>query len=140
MITLADAKRVLAAAERKAEEIAQPMNIAVVDAGGACELAGDSVCDLARDERAAVDEAGVELQEIRAGVEARACVVGPSMLVRGVKESPDDHVGARLQRIIHGSGLEADGPVLSFQQKLLVRFKPARGSIVGQLDYCCRRR
>src|SRR6202161_2222842 len=34
MITLADAKRVLAAAERKAEEIAQPMNIAVVDAGG----------------------------------------------------------------------------------------------------------
>ena len=31
MITLADAKRVLAAAERKAEEIGQPMNIAVVD-------------------------------------------------------------------------------------------------------------
>jgi len=34
MITLSDAKRVLAAAERKAEEIKQPMNIAVVDAGG----------------------------------------------------------------------------------------------------------
>src|SRR5256885_15056655 len=34
MITLADAKRVLAAAERKAAEIGQPMNIAVVDAGG----------------------------------------------------------------------------------------------------------
>src|SRR6202046_1737661 len=34
MITLADAKRVIAAAERKAEEIGQPMNIAVVDAGG----------------------------------------------------------------------------------------------------------
>lgn len=34
MIKLADAKRVLAAAERKAEEIGQPMNIAVVDAGG----------------------------------------------------------------------------------------------------------
>jgi uncharacterized protein GlcG (DUF336 family) len=34
MITLADAKRVLAAAERKAEEIGQPMNIAVVDTGG----------------------------------------------------------------------------------------------------------
>jgi uncharacterized protein GlcG (DUF336 family) len=34
MITLADAKRVLDAAERKAEEIGQPMNIAVVDAGG----------------------------------------------------------------------------------------------------------
>jgi uncharacterized protein GlcG (DUF336 family) len=33
-VTLADAKRVIAAAERKAEEIAQPMNIAVVDAGG----------------------------------------------------------------------------------------------------------
>ena len=33
-ITLADARRVLAAAERKAEEIKQPMNIAVVDAGG----------------------------------------------------------------------------------------------------------
>ena len=34
MITLADAKRVIAAAERKAEEIGQTMNIAVVDAGG----------------------------------------------------------------------------------------------------------
>ena len=34
MITLADAKRVLAAAEQKAEQIGQPMNIAVVDAGG----------------------------------------------------------------------------------------------------------
>src|SRR3954463_5948312 len=34
MITLADAKRIIAAAERKAEEIKQPMNIAVVDAGG----------------------------------------------------------------------------------------------------------
>lgn len=33
-VTLADAKRIIAAAERKAEEIAQPMNIAVVDAGG----------------------------------------------------------------------------------------------------------
>lgn len=33
-ITLADARRVIAAAERKAEEIGQPMNIAVVDAGG----------------------------------------------------------------------------------------------------------
>jgi uncharacterized protein GlcG (DUF336 family) len=34
MITLADARRIIAAAERKAEEIGQPMNIAVVDAGG----------------------------------------------------------------------------------------------------------
>jgi uncharacterized protein GlcG (DUF336 family) len=34
MITLADARRVIAAAEHKAEEIGQPMNIAVVDAGG----------------------------------------------------------------------------------------------------------
>jgi uncharacterized protein GlcG (DUF336 family) len=34
MITLADAKRIIAAAERKAEQIGQPMNIAVVDAGG----------------------------------------------------------------------------------------------------------
>jgi uncharacterized protein GlcG (DUF336 family) len=34
MITLADARRVLAAAEKKAEEIRQPMNIAVVDGGG----------------------------------------------------------------------------------------------------------
>ena len=33
-VTLADARRVIAAAERKATEIAQPMNIAVVDAGG----------------------------------------------------------------------------------------------------------
>ena len=34
MITLADARRVIAAAEQKATEIGQPMNIAVVDAGG----------------------------------------------------------------------------------------------------------
>lgn len=34
MVTLNDARRVIAAAEKKAEEIGQPMNIAVVDAGG----------------------------------------------------------------------------------------------------------
>ena len=34
MLTLADARRVIAAAEQKAEEIGQPMNIAVVDQGG----------------------------------------------------------------------------------------------------------
>ncbi len=34
MITLADARRVISAAETKAAEIGQPMNIAVVDAGG----------------------------------------------------------------------------------------------------------
>ncbi len=34
MITLADARRIIAAAEEKAEEIGQPMNIAVADAGG----------------------------------------------------------------------------------------------------------
>src|ERR1700731_3482034 len=34
MITLDDARRVIAAAEKKAAEIGQPMNIAVVDAGG----------------------------------------------------------------------------------------------------------
>src|ERR1051325_7582781 len=34
MITLADARRIIAAAEEKAAEIGQPMNIAVVDAGG----------------------------------------------------------------------------------------------------------
>ena len=34
MITLADARRIIAAAEAKAAEIGQPMNIAVVDAGG----------------------------------------------------------------------------------------------------------
>src|ERR1700739_1805390 len=33
-VTLADAKRIITAAEKKAEEIGQPMNIAVVDAGG----------------------------------------------------------------------------------------------------------
>jgi uncharacterized protein GlcG (DUF336 family) len=33
-VTLADARRVIAAAERKALEIQQPMNVAVVDAGG----------------------------------------------------------------------------------------------------------
>ena len=34
MVTLKDAKAVIAAAEKKAEEIGQPMNIAVADAGG----------------------------------------------------------------------------------------------------------
>jgi uncharacterized protein GlcG (DUF336 family) len=34
MITLSDARKVLAAAEKKAQDIGQPMNIAVVDAGG----------------------------------------------------------------------------------------------------------
>src|SRR6185437_13066154 len=34
MITLQDARRVIAAAEKKAVEIGQPMNIAVVDGGG----------------------------------------------------------------------------------------------------------
>jgi uncharacterized protein GlcG (DUF336 family) len=34
MVTLADARRVIAAAEAKAAEIGQPMNIAVVDSGG----------------------------------------------------------------------------------------------------------
>ena len=34
MITLSDARRVITAAETKAREIGQPMNIAVVDAGG----------------------------------------------------------------------------------------------------------
>ena len=33
-ITLEEARRVIDAAERKAEEIGQPMDIAVVDAGG----------------------------------------------------------------------------------------------------------
>lgn len=34
MITLADARRIIAAAEKKAQEIGQPMNVAVVDQGG----------------------------------------------------------------------------------------------------------
>ena len=34
MVTLAEARRIIDAAERKAEEIGQPMNIAVADAGG----------------------------------------------------------------------------------------------------------
>jgi len=34
MITLADARRIISAAEQKAQEIGQPMNIAVVDHGG----------------------------------------------------------------------------------------------------------
>ncbi len=34
MITLADARRIIAAAEQHAQEIGQPMNIAVVDQGG----------------------------------------------------------------------------------------------------------
>ena len=34
MITLEDARRVIAAAEEKADEIGQPMNIAVADEGG----------------------------------------------------------------------------------------------------------
>ncbi len=34
MVTLQDARRIIAAAEKKAQEIGQPMNIAVADAGG----------------------------------------------------------------------------------------------------------
>src|SRR4051794_19290487 len=34
MITLEDARRIIAAGEKKAESIGQPMNFAVVDAGG----------------------------------------------------------------------------------------------------------
>src|SRR5436853_4774034 len=34
MITLKDARKIIAAAEQKSERIGQPMNIAVVDAGG----------------------------------------------------------------------------------------------------------
>jgi uncharacterized protein GlcG (DUF336 family) len=34
MVTLADARRIIAAAEKKAQELQQPMNIAVVDEGG----------------------------------------------------------------------------------------------------------
>jgi uncharacterized protein GlcG (DUF336 family) len=34
MLTLNDARTIIAAAEKKAEEIGQPMNIAVADAGG----------------------------------------------------------------------------------------------------------
>lgn len=34
MITLEDARRIIAAAERKAAQLKQPMNIAVADAGG----------------------------------------------------------------------------------------------------------
>ena len=34
MVTLEDARRIIAAAETKAKEIGQPMNIAVADAGG----------------------------------------------------------------------------------------------------------
>jgi uncharacterized protein GlcG (DUF336 family) len=34
MIKLADARRMIAAAEKKADEIKQPMNIAIVDEGG----------------------------------------------------------------------------------------------------------
>ncbi len=33
MITLADARRIISAAEKEAEQFGQPMNIAVVDAG-----------------------------------------------------------------------------------------------------------
>jgi uncharacterized protein GlcG (DUF336 family) len=33
-LTLADARKIIAAAEKRANEIGQPMNIAVVDAGG----------------------------------------------------------------------------------------------------------
>jgi uncharacterized protein GlcG (DUF336 family) len=33
MVTLEDARKIIAAAERKAKELGQPMNIAVVDSG-----------------------------------------------------------------------------------------------------------
>ena len=34
MVTLEDARRIIAAAERKAKELGQPMNIAIADGGG----------------------------------------------------------------------------------------------------------
>jgi uncharacterized protein GlcG (DUF336 family) len=34
MLTLSDARRIIAAAQKKAQEIGQPMNVAVVDGGG----------------------------------------------------------------------------------------------------------
>ena len=34
MITLSDARKIIIAAEKKAAEIGQPQNVAVVDAGG----------------------------------------------------------------------------------------------------------
>lgn len=34
MVSLADARRIIAAAEKKAQELGQPMNIAVADGGG----------------------------------------------------------------------------------------------------------
>ncbi len=34
MVTLDDARRVIAAAEKKAKQVGQPMNIAVADGGG----------------------------------------------------------------------------------------------------------
>ncbi len=34
MIHLTDARRIIAAAEKKSEELGQPMNVAIVDAGG----------------------------------------------------------------------------------------------------------
>src|ERR1700733_11851935 len=34
MVTLEDARRIIAAAERKAKDLGQPMNIAVADGGG----------------------------------------------------------------------------------------------------------
>lgn len=34
MVSLKDAKRIIEAAEKEAEKIGQPMNIAVADAGG----------------------------------------------------------------------------------------------------------
>ncbi len=34
MIQLADARRIIAAAEKKAQELGQPMNVAIVDEGG----------------------------------------------------------------------------------------------------------
>ena len=34
MVTLADARRIIAAAEKKSQQLGQPMNIAVADAGG----------------------------------------------------------------------------------------------------------
>ena len=39
MVTLEDARRVIAAAERKAKELGQPMNIAVADAGARAAIA-----------------------------------------------------------------------------------------------------
>ncbi len=109
MITLEEARRVISAAEQKAQEIGQPMNIAVLDAGrnlkafarmedawlGSIEIAIDkaftsSSFPLATQDLADMAQPGQPLFGLNTTIGGRVVIFGGGIpLMRG-----DEHVGA----------------------------------------------